>query len=1004
MSWLLGKIKFFEIFNGYGFVKDLDNENEYFIHHSKLKSDKIFENDLVVFKLKKSTKKKGTMEAFDLYLISHFTHDKELLLKAYLEHDLSNFKDSVLKNLDWKGIKPIINKEINDFKRIEDETTYNQFCFWINKIKSLNLSDRQLLIIDRFISIWIDKNINNIYKTRLWLNNVISSVPHIDIISDFFNTHKSLRLKIFSRVNNNTRYLLLDKLLEDKEVESIFDLIKDYIKEINDISEYIEYKDFHNSLFWKNKVGLDFFKYIISYFEENLNEEEKLGLFLKGYLSTCSKEYVLQSFSDFKESKIEDILESKVLSQDEIYMSFEKILINLASELKENDFSLEKYYKAKYPYIKEEDIDIVPSVFNERNYYNPSFANYYWLFELSKKHLSADRYKKFESKSKKTLPFWVILVLWEEGLFKNVSDDFLKSVLRNNTHLVKYSKGWVLGELKSRESTFALIRELLESLIISSKKDLTFFKACLLVLDKLKDKSKPLDLPFNENQIQFNSLINWLSGKSDAFDFEAYKELIVCFSTKEQIQFIRKLFWLKKTGKFDLTIEKLNQITRIDVDIYKLNQDQNPDVFLDISIHVVIEALKSFDKNQKFLLESELLKLVLDNYHQNKSRSFEILNLFDKCDGRSVPKYNFENLGGSIRKIEFNGHNYFSISVRKGETILVSNRRGSYNKFLLNPQFDAILDDVKNIPNITWYPIKEVWGVHESLEVQVMELAKKHRFFLNLTGNKYKDNPHLAEFKRESIPSGITFCEGRLSKANHKTHNVNFWWCCNQPCFENCINTSFKDNWEEYNFLDFCSILGFNLEDNNVYDSSIENSKYYQFLNVINRFNRLLKNLYCKECDEMLYPKSESHFAHYRVVLFNCINKNCSSRTVPVYLHHCLNAKCHCIIDSRNSKKCPNGLYICSNENCGSCCSHKMLETRLDNLKTNNATIPEDLEFKVENKLGHLERAEHYCYKCSNKMTEIDKDIFKCKPCDVTYNLVDNYFERPHRHLTQNPT
>ncbi len=52
-----GTVKFFNESKGYGFIKDQESENEYFVHVSGL-IDKINENDEVTFELQEG--KKGT--------------------------------------------------------------------------------------------------------------------------------------------------------------------------------------------------------------------------------------------------------------------------------------------------------------------------------------------------------------------------------------------------------------------------------------------------------------------------------------------------------------------------------------------------------------------------------------------------------------------------------------------------------------------------------------------------------------------------------------------------------------------------------------------------------------------------------------------------------------------------------------------------------------------------------------------------------------------------------
>ena len=178
----------------------------------------------------------------------------------------------------------------------------------------------------------------------------------------------------------------------------------------------------------------------------------------------------------------------------------------------------------------------------------------------------------------------------------------------------------------------------------------------------------------------------------------------------------------------------------------------------------------------------------------------------------------------------------------------------------------------------------------------------------------------------------------------------------------------------------------------------IPKGHYYQFMALINRFNRLLKKLYCQDCNHILYPSDfgTSHFAAHTIVRFQCRNESCSNND-EIYLNHCLNGKCNCIIDSRVSKRCDNGLFIC--DTCGSCCSHNMLERRLSNLKLTGGYIHDNLVKCVNEKLGHLERGEYFCYKCKSEMKEISNDIFQCSSCNVRYDTRIYNLKRPHKYI-----
>ncbi len=79
-----------------------------------------------------------------------------------------------------------------------------------------------------------------------------------------------------------------------------------------------------------------------------------------------------------------------------------------------------------------------------------------------------------------------------------------------------------------------------------------------------------------------------------------------------------------------------------------------------------------------------------------------------------------------------------------------------------------------------------------------------------------------------------------------------------------------------------------------------------------------------------------------------------------------------------------------------------MMNRRLQNLQTTGGYIHPNLVDAVNNKLGHLERAEHFCYKCGNQMNETQNDVFECPNCGVKYDVTRNKFKRPHKMFSRN--
>ena len=58
----------------------------------------------------------------------------------------------------------------------------------------------------------------------------------------------------------------------------------------------------------------------------------------------------------------------------------------------------------------------------------------------------------------------------------------------------------------------------------------------------------------------------------------------------------------------------------------------------------------------------------------------------------------------------------------------------------------------------------------------------------------------------------------------------------------------------------------------------------------------------------------------------------------------------------------------------------------------------------VNEKMGHLERGEYFCYKCKKEMNETSAEVFHCDNCNVTYNTVKYKLKRPHKHLNRRNT
>jgi hypothetical protein len=900
------------------------------------------------------------------------TFIKEILDKKVISGNTSD--------VDWlyKLARKFLDKEnFNSFDTKVFETIEAELVEQANKLGIINTSDdfnnynRLLQLIPSQFNDEVKNRIKNIiygvialksseeFKPELWIKGIIEEAPFEYVSKSFLDkdTQTVRRISILSKLQTDKQFELLKLYSTDYDFEKAFTLIEELVKKENLLGYHFNLSEIlFDTEFWNNKKCNDLIDLFNDYVNNESSEEYKYKLFFKGYVKSIPQKLVYQNITNLEESDCRKIFQS----------------------LPENR-----------TFIKE---------ILEKKAISESTSYVDWIYELARKFLDKENFNSFDTKVFETIEQSKYFKLWETAKAKILPKNHIGEILKDKFENYTQIKTWIDNNATTNEEVKDFLFSYLSIQVpvtdrIIFHKQLNHIKYLLQLNEFNLEK-------INSFRNDFYNAILWFLDKVEIFDFEQLKQKFIYFAPDEQVRIIRKLFFLKASGEFDLTIEKLNELTRFDLDLYKTNLNFNPEIPIDISTDVVIKALLSYKQNQRFLVENDLLAVILNDLKLDKTRRFRLSNYFENCLGRQTPKFDWST-EGEIRKINYgNNQFYFAISFSAGEIEWVNNRWGGREEYSPNPNFGSLKEAVEKLPKVKWNPNENHWGVPSRYETEVLTFAKEERFFLDFDGNNYSNNTHLADFKREEVPNGISFCEGRLANRPDKTHKKEFWWCVGQACFSKCETIHLKEEWEKYTLLDFCEILGFNTDETNKMGDHIPKGNYYQFIALINRFNKLLDKLYCSDCNHILYPSNfgTSHFAAHTVVRFQCRNETCSNND-EIYLNHCLNGQCNCIIDSRVSKRCDNGLFIC--DNCGSCCSHNMLERRLANLKLTGGYIHPDLIKCVNEKLGHLERGEYFCHKCKAHMKEVRSDVFLCPNCNIKYDATKYKFKRPHIYLRQ---
>jgi hypothetical protein len=978
-----------------------ENNHEVFLHSSNWKDSKQFDNKTRYLLEFETGFQKGKISARNCqyfkstnanwYILLQFVGGNEFIT-FHEKH--SNYKINIIEaaiNLIDDINELIIFLESFEFlahQRVEEEKLllFESIAHANSGIKN---EDFKATIIEKILGLTIGQSD---IRFDLWQKKTLL-IDHLDVDDIINNISKCKYLDIEgilrTNIGNTNSTLILEKWIENYPEVTSFEDIKE-------LSKLIELK--RDDL----KVNKSFNQKVENCLIDVLQAE------LEKYDSIESS-WDIRGINELIEVlpvSIDPVLLKKVKQAIDFYIvdrgSSQGIVLGCEAGLVENQL---KVLLEIINDLDETDLDLI---FNGPNDEFDSEIKYEILNKLStlvgKQHLSLhyakllsdeDFFKKLDQKIFNSISQVEYFNLWSKRLGNHFPEQYLESYFNHDNQPYLDCSEWLKCNSITIEQVGNIFSNIIASLTeINNRKEFyTIFNIFQYILNS---NSIEIEGFYNEDN-RLHQIVIWFLENREKVNLDYLKGKFILFNPDHQVLIIKKLFWLKSRNLISLDTKILNDIVRTDLDLYLINEQYNDDIILDISTDIIINSLLKFEKEGKFLIEGELLSIVIKDIGLNKKQRFKFKEYFDLCFGRTTGNYNWQKSNGSIKKIEFgNNQYYYAISFSSGTHKWVSSRTGGYNRFVPNPMFDELKDAVKRIKKCKWNPTDKHWGIPSSYGDQVSEFASEYDFFLDFEGSNYKNNPHLVEYSRDNNSKGNFFCDGIEAQAVHKTYNKEFWWCKNQPCFETDVKGHKIDEYNEFSLLDFIWILKLDVVEKSRY-GKFDHGKYIQFVSLINRFRLLLDKIYCRSCHEILYPVESSNFAAYSVVRFNCVNNNCTEFSKIIYLNHCLNGKCKSIIDSRDSQKCSNGLYICSN--CGSCCSHGMFERRHKTLTETGGFIPTDLLPKIKEKKGHLERAEYFCYKCSGIMKELSDEVFECEKCSVKYYTEQYRISRSHKYL-----
>lgn len=440
-----------------------------------------------------------------------------------------------------------------------------------------------------------------------------------------------------------------------------------------------------------------------------------------------------------------------------------------------------------------------------------------------------------------------------------------------------------------------------------------------------------------------------------------------------QIKIVKWFFYVKANNKINFTAHSLHR--------YIGGNNKN----ICFAVAIALEYLKlREDDPTASLTHNVMLRLMQDR--EDHSEWVGIRHFVHDCKGRYVRRYkdnqySSDSWGVTQRRWRF--YNGIAFNNKDG-SITVFVPRNMVNEHGEQQNYNnKLFNDICQYVRIAFKDVKEIQG-NNNYNGTFFTINKKYeldiRSLVRIYNLRYEElHDEIINIEHDNKDSEVkNFCECRLAdKAD--SSGFTFYWCDNRPCFRDPVRFHLSSEWKDYTILDFLRILDIPIDYINK-QGKVTHFGYYIILSsYLLSFAKFYEHLKCRRCGKLMKPLDVSNFASRAVTEFTCHNEHCEGYMDVVYLNHCFNRnRCNATIDSRDSKKCPNGQYICPD--CGACCSTQNFANRIGNLRYNGGYVSPWLENFVSNNLGHWEKSIIFCYKCGVQLQN-----GQCPICGLRY-------------------
>ena len=485
---------------------------------------------------------------------------------------------------------------------------------------------------------------------------------------------------------------------------------------------------------------------------------------------------------------------------------------------------------------------------------------------------------------------------------------------------------------------------------------------------KYGDGSKIEDSQFTKCSHLFTSRKNpSLTSKLECYSYRKYEDRWLVYGNEINILVLNSFLAenVRVTNK-DLSID----LSMISLDVFRDYILSLPSLFEEIgNEEFLVHSYKSSSRTYNLMLVelySDILRMrILPQKGALVSRRFDVFGLWkkqketltpDQANDSNSPEYKAAYERYLVDEIK-------EVNTRTIESLKKELKIQEYNGSYFEVSFQRSL----LVKIINKYYFKETFVDDENLT--------KHEF-LTLSYSQ-------GDFK--------TYCAPKLSEANNPAIDLPYFWCRGRECFHNNLDKqtlSETDDWHEYSLYHLIEIIGYPKLHSTIAGNEPD-PVVWNFIAVTNKVMQKFRRLKCRSCGHLMFTDHSSGFNRYNY--YSCINPNCSEFQKPVYLSYCYKCK-KGLIDSRDTKQCPNKWYICPT--CLACCDDAQYERQAQRYILSNRPVPDRIQRMLG--LGHNDKGDYFCPDCGSHIeiikNENGESFRGCPSCHKIFDLIpDGY-------------